>query len=116
MLNNISFEGQVLTIGGQQSVLPRVIKNIIVKEDVVIVRMEYYTEKGVNNRNIWAFDRNCNNLWKVPAAPHEVESVGKSTYVSVQDRNDEIWAKNWNGFSYRIDPITGEIIDYRFEK
>jgi len=61
-------------------------------------------------RNVVGLDTSGTHLWTIRRAP-DTPSDKTKYYHSVYSVGDDVWVRNENGFSYRVDEQTGEILE-----
>ena len=60
------------------------------------------------NRNVWAFDQNGQQLWKIEALPGVTSERGAYTDISI-DENGNLLAYNSIGVFANVDLVTGKV-------
>lgn len=116
---NISYNAAQLTIDGTEIELPAPISVVLEREDYVIVQLdtlgkESSLDADTYRQNIWRIEPDGTIRWKVVAAePIEGESA---PYTDVWETDNSVWAYNWNGIAYELDPASGDHRDSRLMK
>lgn len=68
-------------------------------------------ELGNPFRNVVAFDLVGDLLWEIPEPPHPAQEDDEPYYKSVWTADDELWVRNKNQRSYRVDPADGTLLE-----
>lgn len=105
--------GSELAIANETTRFDAPIAQYIELDEFVVVRLEMTGDAYTNHlRNILGVTRDGTVRWKLPKRPdHEPRP-----YTNVYTDEDGLWASNFSGNKYQIDPRTGSIIDERFVK
>ena len=109
---NISFQSDVLTVDGVDTVLPYPIQEVLAIRDVVIVRVDSDLALSVGdkslNRNVYAFDKIGKLIWQIEESPHG--GAGRSKpYMAIKNENGNLYADNWIGVNYVVDLGNGKV-------
>ncbi|MFC4440478.1 MULTISPECIES: hypothetical protein [Natrialbaceae] len=112
-MKDIEYTDNELEIGGESVVLPGPIQNIVTIDDLIIVLFRPPDDEA-SGRNIRAFDRSGTEQWSVE--PATMPTRKSYRYTGLRMEGDELWAYNWKGGDYRIDPSTGKIEDSKLSK
>lgn len=104
---------QTVTIGGTTVEVPNPIDTAVEFGDIVAVLLDTGTESPARN-NVWAFSPDGNLLWK--AEPVRAPANDANTYVSLWVDEGTLWAGDWKGIDYELDPETGCHVDSQFSK
>ncbi|MCK5241937.1 hypothetical protein KAR34_05760 [bacterium] len=65
------------------------------------------------NENVIGIDCEGKALWQIEKKEHVYDDC---PYMNIYIKNDELWAGNWDGNSYKIDSKSGKIIERKFTK
>jgi hypothetical protein len=78
--------------------------------DIVVVR--YEPEPGkISNENVLGLALDGQLLWQIEKTPHVYED---SPYTQIGLHDDgSLWASNWDGGSYRLNPLSGAILEMK---
>lgn len=115
-MTEITYSGNQLSIGENVIKLDHKIKEIIIRDDIVVVLQKIPPNEKDSpkiDRNVVAFDTDGNQIWTIDSPPH---GKGGQPYKYFIDRNDEkILISNWNENRYELDIHTGELSNERYE-
>jgi hypothetical protein len=113
---NTKYHNKTLTINNHSVVLPYVIKDLIEFENMVIILIRYDgnfpSDSRLLGRNIYAFDGQGHELWKIQQCPYRGEER-RPSYTGIQkNENGELIAYNLIGFNYIVNLDNGEVTRY----
>lgn len=80
---------------------------------LALISYESFNTEEDQRRNLFKVDENGVVRWQVGDC---VATPFLSTFTNVELRNQEIWAFNFDGGLYRIDPDSGAILASNFVK
>lgn len=84
--------------------------------DMVIVLLDWQQEMKSNpHRNVYGVDFGGNIKWQIERAPDKVADR-HLMFVSLHERDGELWVNAAPGIAYKVDLQTGEITDSRVVK
>ena len=109
----VSIDGHKLTIDSAETTFDYEIADFVEFDGLTVVRLDVPTGE-VNNRNVVGIDEKGTERWRIPESPHG--PTEDNPYMDLNMRDGELWAGNWNGWTYRIDPETGELLEHKFTK
>lgn len=112
-MTRVAFLGTQLRIEDSTNELPDPVKEYLVIDDVIVVRMDTLAKSG-DPQNVWAFESDGSLLWKIETA--EPPSNESDPFTSISTNEGRLWSHNWNGYTYEIDLETGEIIGEKYVK
>ncbi|WP_408959991.1 hypothetical protein [Natrinema sp. 74] len=102
-----------IEINGESVVLPGPVQKIVEINELVVVLFRPPPGE-ISERNIRAYDRSGTKQWSIEPATMPTGESYRYTGLRIED--GELWAYNWKGGDYRIDPFTGEIEDSELAK
>lgn len=112
-MTEVTYSGTQLRIEDSTIELPDPVKEYLVIDDVIVVRMDTLAKSG-DAQNVWAFEPDGSLLWKIETA--EAANNESDPYTSISTKEGRLWSHNWNGYTYEIDLETGRIIDENYVK
>ena len=108
----ITYLEKILDINGNKAFLENNIKEILLLDDLTIVRLDDDQAHGPGdksmNRNVLAFDQKANLIWEIQEAPHGGDEWPKP-YVRLAKQGSRLIAGNWIGVDYVVDLKTGNV-------
>jgi hypothetical protein len=113
-MTEISFEGAVLQIGDQQFELDYPIRDVVRRDDLVVVLFDSLTKPLIEEEaldNVVAFSIGGDKVWTIdpPTIEHE---DSENTYVGIRSSDGDLIANCWTGDVYTVDPESGAV-EYR---
>lgn len=106
-------DGHKLTIDSTDITFEYEIGDFVEFGGVIVVRLDIPVGE-TNNRNVVGFDKTGTERWRISESPHG--STKDNPYVNLYLRDGGLWVGNWMGWTYRIDPETGELLENKFTK
>lgn len=104
--------GKILDINGHKVFLAVDIRDVLVTENLTIVRLHDDKTHGQGDRsmdrNVLAFDQEANFVWKIQEAPHGGDEWPKP-YIRLTMQGTKLVASNWIGVDYVADLTTGNV-------
>lgn len=115
---NVDVSDTTVTVNGTERSFPVPIREWLDFGDVLVVRLEVTMETHeYGKRNVIGLASDGTTVWIVPKAPDPADSGEITSYTSISRKlGDQLWAYNANGFSYRLDPSDGSILDRQFKR
>jgi len=90
--------------------VPGRIDSTIKFDDIVVVLFE---QENVDD-NICGVNPDGTVEWQIGST--NSPSGDENPYVKIWEKDDELWAADWKGMDYRIDPQNGQKIDKKYRK
>ena len=112
-MTDVTFSGSELTIGTNHVELPRTIESAVEIDEIVAVLLEPVAGTTVAE-NVRGFGADGRLLWTIESIPSP--SRDSNPYVRIRTENGKLWASDWKGMDYLIDPETGRHLDRTFRK
>ena len=110
----MDIEGAKIEIDGEAIEFNAPIGDEAEFEEVVVIRLEANLDEYPDrNRNVIGISKDGSISWKIPARP-EYDPRQYSGMWTDEDGN--LWAFNFDGWAYQIDPSTGAILDKEFHR
>ncbi|QLH43880.1 MAG: hypothetical protein HWD59_15090 [Coxiellaceae bacterium] len=85
-------------------------QKIILTPNLLIVRLDTMSDKSLSqdeaNRNVYCIDDNYQILWQIENKPTGFE---EDPFTNIKLDNNELIAKNFSGFIYKVDLRNGKI-------
>lgn len=104
----------VITINGKAINMPYTVAQVLICDDMVIVRVEPVCGE-IFNTNIYGFTVEGNCKWQIEESPHGTEADKPYTSIFLSEDNKLI-AGSWSGVDYIVDLCTGGITTVAFNK
>jgi hypothetical protein len=82
-------------------------------DDVRLVILKPRLERGAE-ANLLGFRPDGERLWQVEPPTHSLDTW--DGFVNLWIREGKPWASSWSGFSVRIDPQSGRVVEQVFSK
>lgn len=60
-------------------------------------------------QNVWSFEKDGSLRWKIEEGDEYNGDI--HPYVGMDLREGDLWMSNWNGYDYRVDLETGELLE-----
>lgn len=103
-----------MEIGDSRVSFRHEIKKTLVREELIIVLLDVPVGER-DNSNVIGVDRSGDKLWEIEPVVENRER--DSPFMNIVERGDgEIWALNWRGDEYCLDPKTGEVLKKEFRR
>ena len=112
-MNDITTDGRRIVIGENQIPLPAEITSVVQIQDTVVVLLDPDDEVQ-SDQNVWAFDTDGTLLWKAEKTRSPSNDI--NCYVKISEDDGNLWAADWKGMEYEIDPSTGKHVSKNFRK
>lgn len=105
---DVTFDGQTLNIGDTVVETSDPIRETLIYEDLVVVRLEPPGQTDVRD-NVVAYDFDGQQVWRIdPVTTGEYS--GSLIYVGLREGDGgKLLAINWNELVYEVDPETGAV-------
>lgn len=111
--------GNTLRIDATEIELPAAIAEVVELDDAVVVQLDTLCKADrldteVYRRNVRCLERDGRTRWLIERA----EPIGGhvSPYTGLWKDDDALWAYNWNGVAYEVDPTDGSLRDSQLMK
>ena len=112
-MTDASVSGSELVLGENRVELPRAIESVVEIDELVAVLLEPAADATVAE-NVRGFGTDGRMLWTIERIPSP--SRDANPYVRIRAENGNLWASDWKGMEYLIDPETGRHLDRTFRK
>ena len=89
------------------------IDSVVNTDEIVVVLLEPVADTTVAE-NVRGFGTDGQMLWTIESIPSP--SQDSNPYVRIRAENGKLWASDWKGMDYLIDPETGRHLDRTFRK
>lgn len=111
----IEFQGSILSIDKAVVEMPFPIQQLLLIGEKAFVRVDSGALVNVGdhslNRNVYAFDKEGNQLWQIQESPHGGTDNPKP-YMALHDIVGKLVAYNWIGVEYVVDLNIGTVQPY----
>lgn len=111
-MDEISYAGNRLELSGETIELRHTIKEVLARDERIIV-LQNVPSGTTDNRNVVAYDRGGNALWRIQSS---VDEERDNPYVSIEEDDETVIVETWNGMRYIVDEQTGEISDGKIRR
>lgn len=101
-----------IKINGHEVKFKYEIDKIVEVKNICIVMLEVPSNK-IYNENIFGVDKTGKIIWQIEKVKHIYKS---SPYMDLFEKDEQIWAGNWDGDLYRLDIQTGIILEKKYTK
>jgi hypothetical protein len=112
---NTKYHNKTLIINNHSVDLPFVIKDLIEFKNMVVIIIDdnetLPLDSRLLDRNIYAFDDQAIELWKIQQCPHGDEHP-KPYMLIKKNENEELIASNYIGLDYIVNLDNGEVTRY----
>jgi hypothetical protein len=110
---NVSFKNNTLSIDDQQITFLQPIAKTEETPYGILVTVKH--QPGANNRNVYMVGTNGNVLWQIECL--DCLQINENlSYVGGGMYNGGLWAISWVGWTVRLAPETGKILERVFTK
>lgn len=113
-MTKISKQGKTLQFGDESIHFEAPIAQFITYDELVVLRTENIGGGHTDSqRNVHAIEFDGTLRWKIPKKPDH--SPRPYTRIYTKD-GDDLWAFNFSGNLYELNPETGDILSEEFTK
>lgn len=102
----VDYDGKILEIDDVRRELDRPIGEVVVADDVVIVRFERSRETD-QDVDVVGYNLDGSKRWNIDDPDYE--GSRESVFKTLRESDGELLLKNWNSFEYRLDPSDGSV-------
>lgn len=111
--------GNTLRINATEIEFPAVIAEVVEFDDVVVVQLDALgkadrLDTEVYRRNVRCLERDGRTRWLIERA--EPSQGDYQPYTGLWKEAGSVWAYNWNGIAYEVDPTDGSLRDSQLMK
>ncbi|WP_232685983.1 hypothetical protein [Halobacterium zhouii] len=115
----VEYSGRTLELDAGPIEFPDSIGDVLTVDDGYIVRLQTAGKEGdydesIDSRNVVKVRADGTEEWRVERADMIAGEYDPFTGLWTED--GEIWAYNFNGLAYQVDPETGELGETRLMK
>ena len=108
---DVRHQFKTVTINGVSSTLDDLIEQIIIIDDLVIVRTDNDRPLAIGDksmdRNVVAFRVSGDQSWIIQTAPHGGDRP--KPYVAIENVDGRLIVRNWIGVDYEVDLTRGTV-------
>lgn len=102
-----------ISIQGHEICLPYTVSKALSCLGLIIVKIDPPAGR-FSNRNIFALSMNGEVCWQIQESPHSTQDDKPYVDISI-DSSGALIADNWNGVSYLVNQINGNVTADRFD-
>lgn len=104
-MTEIDYDENILEIDDRSIELPHPIEDAILVKDIVVVLLFPPRDSPDKAQNVFGLELDGERRWTIDSVIEGSRTPRTYTYIKCED--GQLYADNWNGYRYVVDPETG---------